>query len=200
MAVSKIIFGGNTLIDLTADTVAADKLLTGVKAHGADGEVITGTCDFDANTQDATASASEILLGKTAYNKANKLTGTMPNNGAVTGTINTKAEAYTVPQGYHDGSGKVAINATEQAKIIADNIREGITILGVVGTMTGSEDVKAEPEIIVTPSSVEQVILPHEGFTHLTQVTVKAIPYDEIENSAGGITVIIGKDKDYGGQ
>ena len=69
MAVSKVIYGGTTLIDLTTDTVTADKLLTGITAHGKDGELIEGTCDFDANTQDATASASEILTGKTAYNK-----------------------------------------------------------------------------------------------------------------------------------
>jgi len=44
MAISKVVYGGNTLIDLTADTVSADKVLAGIKAHGADGEAITGTC------------------------------------------------------------------------------------------------------------------------------------------------------------
>ena len=51
----------------------------------------------------------------------------MKNNGAVKGTISTVAGEYTVPQGYHDGSGKVSIDATEQAKLIATNIREGVT-------------------------------------------------------------------------
>lgn len=50
----------------------------------------------------------------------------MKNNGAVKGTISTVAGEYTVPQGYHDGSGKVSIDATEQAKLIATNIREGV--------------------------------------------------------------------------
>ena len=40
MAISKVVYGGNTLIDLTADTVTADKVLAGVKAHGADGEAM----------------------------------------------------------------------------------------------------------------------------------------------------------------
>lgn len=191
MAVSKVIYGGNTLIDLTADTIKADKLLKGYTAHGADGEPINGSCDFDANTQDATASAAEILAGKTAYNKAAKVTGTMKNNGAVTGTISKKAEQYTVPQGYHDGSGKVSIAATEQAKIIPENIREGITVLGVEGTMSGTEDANPQAKE-VTPSTEAQTVLPDTGYNYLSQVTVKAIPYEETENSAGGVTVTIG--------
>lgn len=191
MAISKVVYGGNILIDLTADTVVADKVLTGYTAHGANGEVITGTCDYDANTQDATAADSEILAGKTAYVKGQKKTGTMKNNGAVSGSISTKAGVYTVPQGYHDGSGTVAIDATEQAKIIADNIRDGVTILGVTGTMSGSEDVKAQSKT-VTPSTEVQTVLPDTGYTHLTQVTVEAIPYTESDNSAGGTTVTIG--------
>lgn len=191
MSISKVVYGGNTLIDLTADTVKADKILSGYTAHSADGEAITGTCDYDVNTQDATATDDEILLGKTAYVKGTKKTGTMKNNGAVTGTISTKDGVYTVPQGYHDGSGTVSINATEQAKLIADNIREGITILGVEGTMSGSEDVKAQAKS-VTPSTSEQTVLPDEGYNSLASVVVAAIPYTESENTAGGITVTIG--------
>lgn len=191
MAVSKVVYGGDTLIDLTADTITKDKLLKGYTAHGADGEPISGACEFDANTQDATAAAAEILKSKTAYNKGVKITGTMPNNGAVSGTISTKAGTYTVPQGYHDGSGKVAIASTEQAKLIASNIRQGVTILGVAGNMSGSEGVKAQSKA-VTPSASEQVVLPDSGYTHLAQVTVAPIPYTESDNSAGGVTVTIG--------
>ena len=191
MANSKIIFGGNILIDLTADTIKKDKLLKGYTAHGADGEPIEGTCEFDANTQDATATDAEILLGKTAYNKGVKLTGKMPNNGAVNGKISTKAGKYTVPQGYHDGSGSVEIDSNEQTKIIPSNIRQGVTILGVAGSMSGSEGVKAQSKT-ATPSTSEQVILPDTGYTHLAQVTVAPIPYVESDNSAGGKTVTIG--------
>lgn len=191
MAISKVVYGGDVLIDLTADTVKADKMLKGYIAHGADGEPVTGTCTFDANTQDATATEYEILAGKTAYNKGVKVTGKMPNNGAVNGTISTKAGVYTVPQGYHDGSGKVQISATEQAKIIPGNIRDGVSILGVTGTMSGSEGIKAQSKS-VTPSAQEQTVLPDSGYTHLSQVTVAAIPYVESDNSAGGKTVTIG--------
>lgn len=191
MAISKVVYGGTTLIDLTADTIQADKVLSGYTAHGADGEVISGTCTYDADTQDATAVAAEILSGKIAYNKGNKITGSMPNNGAVSGTISTKSGQYTIPQGYHDGSGNVSISSTEQAKIIADNIREGITILGVTGSMSGTEAAKPQAKS-VTPTSSQQVVLPDAGYNYLSQVTVEAIPYAESENSAGGITVTIG--------
>lgn len=191
MAISKVVYGGNTLIDLTGDTVVTDKLLKGYKAHGADGNVINGTCTFDADTQDATATAAEILSGKIAYNKGNKVTGTMKNNGAVNGAISTKSGAYTVPQGYHDGSGKVQIDSNEQAKLIPTNIREGVTILGVAGAMSPQEGEKAQSKT-VTPSAVKQTIVPDTGYTCLSSVTVNAIPYTESDNSAGGKTVTIG--------
>ena len=192
-AISKVVFGGNTLIDLTQDTVVADKLLQGYTAHGADGNIVTGTCTYDSNTQDATASDSEILVGKTAYVKGSKKTGTMPNNGAVSGTITTVDGQYTIPQGYHDGAGKVQIDSNEQAKLIPNNIREGITVLGVTGTMSGTESARPQAKE-VTPSSIQQIILPdsEQGYNYLSQVTVKPIPYVETENTAGGMTVTIG--------
>lgn len=191
MAINKVVYGGKVLIDLTGDTVTPDKVLAGFTTHDKSGASITGTCTFDVNSGDATVAVAEMLTGKTAYARGTKLTGTMPNNGAVTGEISTKDGAYTIPQGYHDGSGKVSIDATEQAKILAKNIREGVTILGVKGSMSGSEGVKAQSKT-VSPSTALQTVLPDEGYTHLSQVTVKAIPYVESENSAGGKTVTIG--------
>lgn len=190
--ISKVVYGGKTLIDLTADTVTADKLLSTYTAHDKSGATITGTCTFDADTSDATAAVAEILAGKTAYVNGNKLTGTMKNNGAVTGTISKKAEAYSIPIGYHDGSGKVSISSTEQAKIIATNIRAGVSILGVTGTMSGTEGAKAQAKT-ATPSTTQQTILPDStgGYNYLTQVTVEPIPYTVSDNAAGGTTVTI---------
>lgn len=194
-AINKVIYGGRTLIDLSGDTVTADKILDGFTAHDKKGETITGTCKYDVDSSDATAAVAEILQGKTAYVRGQKLTGTMKNNSAVAGTISSKDEQYTVPQGYHDGSGKVGIVDTEKEKLVPANIREGITLLGVEGTMSGTEDAKPQAKT-VTPSTKEQTVLPdtEEGYNYLSQVTVAAIPYQESENPAGGTTVTIGQE------
>ena len=188
--VNKVVYGGNTLIDLTADTVIPSALQSGYIAHDRSGATILGTNTFDADTTDATAQATEILLSKTAYVAGAKLTGSMPNRGAVSGTISTVSGEYTIPQGYHDGSGKVSIDSTEQQKIIETNIRQGVTILGVVGTMSGSEDVHAQART-VTPSTAVQTITPESGYNYLTQVTIYEIPYVEADNPQGGVTVTI---------
>ena len=188
---SKVIFNGDVLIDLTADTITAADLASGKTAHDKSGAPITGTNTYDSNTSNDTATASEILATKTAHARGTALTGTMVNNGAVSGTISTVSGEYTVPIGYHDGSGKVSISSTEQAKIIATNIRQGVTILGVEGTMSGQEDVNAQSRT-VTPTASVQTITPETGYNYLTQVTVNAIPYSESDNSAGGVTVTIG--------
>lgn len=189
--VNKVIYGGRTLIDLTGDTVTASDILVGKTAHDKTGAEVEGTCTYDADTSDATAAAAEILATKTAYVDGAKVTGSMPNRGAVTGTISTKAGQYTIPQGYHDGSGKVGISSTEQAKIIAGNIKSGVTILGVTGTMTGKDDMKLQTKS-ATPATEAQTILPDTGYDGMSQVNVAAIPYSETDNAAGGKTVTIG--------
>ena len=181
MAKNKIIYGA---------TAVASDVASGKYFYGNDGVKTEGTSTKDSDTTDANAAAAEILSGKTAYVNKNKITGEMTNNGAVTGTISTKAGQYTVPQGFHDGSGKVSISTTEQNKIVAGNIKSGVTILGVEGTYTG-QAVSVESNKNVTPSSSQQVVTPSSGYDYLAQVTVAAIPYVESAN-AYGTTVTIG--------
>lgn len=192
MAKNKIIYGGQTLIDLTDATLGqadGNKILSGESAYGKDGEKIEGSCTYDADTSDADASASEILATKTAYVNGNKLTGTMPNNGAVSGTIDDVSTPYTIPAGYHDGSGTVEVEGTEAAKLIPGNIKAGVEILGVTGDYTG-EAISAQSKT-ATPYTTQQTILPDTGYDYLSQVTVEAIYYNESAN-AYGTTVTIG--------
>lgn len=192
MAKNKIIYGGTTLIDLTDATLGQNdgaKILANETAYGKDGEKITGSCTYDADTSDANASASEILSSKTAYVNGNKITGSMPNQGAVAGEIDDLSTPYTIPAGYHDGSGTVAVDDTEAAKIIPGNIKEGVEILGVTGTYTG-EGVTAQAKT-ATPYTTQQTILPDANYDYLSQVTVEAIYYNESAN-AYGTTVTIG--------
>ena len=65
MAINKVVYGSQTLIDLTADTVTPELLALGVTAHDKAGEPITGTSTKDVDSTDATASEAEILSGKT---------------------------------------------------------------------------------------------------------------------------------------
>lgn len=188
---SKVVLAnGTVLIDLTSDTVDAAHLLTGYTAHGANGAPITGSCAFDADTSSDTLTVSEALSGKTFHARGTAYTGTMANNGAVSGTISTKAGEYTVPQGYHDGSGKVGISPTEQAKIIAGNIKSGVQILGVTGTYTGAA-ISAQSKN-ATPTFSAQTIQPDVGYDYLSSVTVAAITVTYADNAAGGKTVTIG--------
>lgn len=95
----------------------------------------TGTADF-YDTSDATATAADVLTGKNAYIGSGKVSGTMTNNGAVTGSINTVKGTYTIPAGYHSGTGTVSIASAEQSEIVSGNIKSGVTILGVSGSST----------------------------------------------------------------
>lgn len=190
--VNKVIYGGSTLIDLTADTVTASDVLTGVKFHLPSGAQGTGSCAFDVDSSNCTATVAEVLATKTFAKNGSVLTGTMPNRGAVSGTISDKATPYTIPQGYHDGSGTVGLDSSSANALVANNIREGVEILGVTGTMSGSEGMKPQSKT-VTPSSTAQTILPDSPtYNCLSQVTVNAIPYTETDNAAGGKTVTIG--------
>ena len=188
--INKLVVGNEVKFDLTGDTVAPNTLLTGTTAHDKSGAQITGTCTYDSDTSDATVAVAEILKDKTAYARGAKIVGTMPNNGAKNYTISDLND-QTIAMGFYDGSGKISFDSAEKAKIIPANIKNGVSILGVRGTMTGQESITVQSKT-VTPTFTAQTILPDEGYDYLSQVVVSAIPMTESANTAGGLTLTIG--------
>ena len=189
--VNKVVYDSNVLIDLTSDTIAPEYILKNYTAHDKSGAPITGLCEYDSKTTDANAVASEILSGKTAYVNKNKITGNMTNNGSNNITVTGKT-GTSIPAGYYDGSGKALLDSISATNLIATNIRSGITILGVEGTLN-AEDGLTVGAISITPQSSQQVVTAaSESLDYITQVTVAAIPYTESDNAQGGKTVTIG--------
>lgn len=92
-----------------------------------------GTAKF-YDTADADITSADVLAGKTGYNASGSVSGSMANNGSTSGTISTKAGTVTIPAGYTSG-GTVSISSAEQAKIVASNIKSGVTLLGVSGSL-----------------------------------------------------------------
>lgn len=93
----------------------------------------SGTAKF-YYTGDATFAAGDLLTGKTGFGPDGEVSGSMANNGSTGGTISTKAGTVTIPAGYTSG-GTVGISSTEQAKVVASNIKSGVTLLGVAGSL-----------------------------------------------------------------
>lgn len=185
-----VLADGRVLIDLTTDDVTAADVLSGRKFHLPNGATTYGTCEYDADTSDATATAAEILTGKTAYKNGQKLTGSMPNRGSQTGAISDAETPVQILNGYHDGGGTVGIDTTEKAKLIPGNIKSGVQILGVTGDYSG-EGVSAQAKS-ATPYLTAQTVLPDAGYDYLSQVSIAAITIVETDNAAGGKTVTIG--------
>lgn len=180
---------GEVLIDLTQDDVKAEHVQDGIYFHDKTGERKQGTNKKTVDASSATAEAAEVLLGKTFGKGAEMQTGTMPDNSGKDVEITDKAGTI-IPLGFSDGSSFAKISDDELAKIIPQNIKEGVNILGVDGAF-GVDDISSQSKE-VAPSFEEQTVTPDKDYTFLTSVKVKAINVVRTDNEAGGITVTIG--------
>lgn len=190
--VNKVVINGQTKIDLTADTVSAANLLAGITAHDRSGAIIEGTMPSLADaTGDATATTATILSGSTAYVAGAKVTGAMPNIGAQNIIIDDKDDAISISAGYHDGSAVAQLDSTERGKLQPGNIKNGVVLLGVTGSYTGSELVTLQAKN-ATPTFASQTVTADAGYTGLSQVTVAAIPVTYSDNAQGGQTCTVG--------
>lgn len=93
-----------------------------------------GTAKF-FDTASADITGADVLTGKTGFGSSGSVSGSMANNGSTSGTISTKAGTVTIPAGYTTG-GTVSISTAEQNKVIASNIKSGVTLLGVQGSLS----------------------------------------------------------------
>lgn len=187
---SKVVLSnGETLIDLTQDDVKPEHVQKDIYFHDKAGVRQKGTNTKTVDASSVTAEAADVLAPKT-FGKGDEVqTGTMPDNSGKDIVI-TNIEGTAIPFGYSDGSGKAKLADAELAKLVAGNIKEGVTILGVIGEF-GADDISSQSKT-VTPTFEKQVINPDDGFNFLSSVEVEAIKVDRKDNEAGGVTVTIG--------
>jgi len=58
----------------------------------------------------------------------------MRRNGLIDAELTTQNASYSIPEGYHDGTGKVTASFSN---LVAENIKDGVNIGGVVGNLVG---------------------------------------------------------------
>ena len=141
------------------------------------------------DTTEATITDSDVLYGKQAFGPLGEVTGSMPNNGDVSDTISERDETIEVPLGYTDG-GTISISSTEKAKLIPDNIKSGVTILGVHGN---SDVVDTESS---APASAAQILSGREAYVNGVKV-VGTMPnnysiYGDIFHKDIGVSIPLG--------
>lgn len=192
--VNKMYAGTEAIMDITDTTATASQVLANNTVGGAanyfylaDGSRVQGSCTYDANTSDATATASEILATKTAYVDGNKVTGTMPNNGQATKSINatTDGASIALANGYYANGSTIAVSG-----LTAAEIKKDVVYFGVTGTYDPQMPTEHGSATVLYASA--KVYEPTSGnlFDQFTVFGFEDILTTE-ENPQGGITYTI---------
>ena len=153
----------------------------------------TKNCFFLKASGSGNAVAADLLAGKTATTDNGPIVGTMPNRGAVTNTITTQGGSYTIPAGYHNGSGKVTANF---ANLIASNIRAGVNIGGVVGNLVPKVSYPTSTAIDVFFNQLAThtiLTLPSDWsyFTFVSDMSTNNLPESSLQGYNGGRSKLV---------
>ena len=159
-----------SLSSQTPGTADSGDIVSGQTAW-VNGEQITGTLEPGYQTGDATATVGDILDGETAYVATGKVTATMPNNNAVTETLDAGA-AYTIPAGYHNGQGTVTANSlanqttgTATAEAIMQGETAWVNGQQITGTATPGTDTSD------ATATADQILSPYTAYVASGKVT-----------------------------
>lgn len=159
--------GGGGGIDLDVVTAAAGDILSGKVIVGADGEPLTGTLALSGD-----AAVGNVLTGKTFYaaDAKTKLTGTMPNRGALNWSGNNTTKA--VDAGYYSGG-------TLDSRPSYNS-----------GRTQGQNDVKGSPNSYGLYTKTQYDANWNNGVNHGRNTTISGITYATVSGTSGGATTV----------
>lgn len=129
-------------------------------------------------TSDANVNSNDIIQNKIAYTSNGKVTGTMPNNGSL--SYNPSTSQQTIPAGYTSGGTIGAVTSSIDANIVAENIKEDVEILGVVGTFKGGVMTQEEYDEC---QELADLILGDTTVTDLDYVLINSVVLNDTINA-----------------
>ena len=145
-------------------------------------------------TTDADAIADNILTGKTAYVNGSKVTGSMPNNVATTTLLTADGEntnTYTIPKGYHSGTGVVKVNMEMKEVTPTKSIQ---TVTASTGKMLGIVTVNPIPAAYITTTDADAVaaniLINKTAYVNGSKVTGSMPNNGSTSGSINGLTTL----------